>query len=65
MQIASGISFFFCTFRSLSRFVLGSLAYSSPWSKVLPLTFGLPPPHLGNSNMFDCSRFVVGSDLFK
>ena len=21
----------------------------------------LPPPHLGNSNTFDCTRFVVGS----
>ena len=24
--------------------------------------YRLPPPHLGNSNKFDCSRFVVGSE---
>ena len=24
--------------------------------------YRFPPPHLGNSNNFDCSRFVVGSE---
>ena len=33
-------------------------------SKILTLTYGLPPSHLGNSNnKFDCSRFVVGSEV--
>ncbi len=27
------------------------------------LTFGLPPPHLGNSSKLDCARFVVGYAL--